>query len=496
MPLLTRTNASPYCTNMNVYNAAAAVVDKVRTKHSGIRTALYALPISHGLRPTIQALAQESLKHADALVAGATTVGLLAAVQAIDATERVDAHRFKALPAFFPESLVIVLAYELLVGPRRKLKGAHAGSVALVRDAEAALRSFFEANATTHPKTAAAIAGKAKSASNDMAFPRYIRVNTLKTTVAKAIAGLTKAGLKPHVHETVPELLVLPPGTNLHGHALVKSGAVFVQDLASCLPVAAIPDIGRHHIAVDACAAPGNKTTQLAARLALAHPTSSSVVAFERAPARATSLRNTVAKAGANDRITVVEADFLETNMAQGPWADATLAICDPSCSGSGNVAVGEPVPEHSADELAAFADHQFAIVQQAMALPKMQTVVYSTCSVHHVENEGVVARLLKAHGAKWALVSVLPAWPERGVESDALAPRVTKRCVRASHAQLTHGFFVSCFERRPEELAPEAPSRKRPVDAVTAPTAGQATKKQKKKKQKKKKPTTKAADA
>ncbi|KDO18612.1 hypothetical protein SPRG_21666 [Saprolegnia parasitica CBS 223.65] len=287
---------------MNVYNAAAAVVDKVRTKHSGIRTALYALPISHGLRPTIQALAQESLKHADALVAGASA---------------------------------------------------------------------------------------------------------------------------------------------------------------------------------------------LAARLALANP-SSSVVAFERAPARATSLRNTVAKAGANDRISVVEADFLETDMTKGPWADATLAICDPSCSGSGNVAVGEPMPEHSADELTAFADHQFAIVQQAMALPKMQTVVYSTCSVHEVENEGVVARLLKTHGANWALVSVLPNWPERGVETDALAPRVTKRCVRASHAQHTHGFFVSCFERRSAEVEPvPMPSRKRPVEAVAAPTTAPKKKKQKKKKQKTKQTNT-----
>jgi putative methyltransferase len=35
----------------------------------------------------------------------------------------------------------------------------------------------------------------------------------------------------------VPGLLRLPPKTNLHGHALVTSGQLILQDRASCLPV-------------------------------------------------------------------------------------------------------------------------------------------------------------------------------------------------------------------------------------------------------------------
>ncbi|ETW02338.1 hypothetical protein H310_05875, partial [Aphanomyces invadans] len=427
---------------MNIYNAAAAVVDRVRSKHSGIRSALYALPINHTLRPTVQALAQESLKHADALVAAATSCGLLDAVSELDAAERIDAKRFNSLPSFSPENFLVVLVYELVVGPRRKLKGRHTGAIQLVRDAAPALTTYLETHHSALIKPV-----QAKVASTDHAFPRYVRVNTLKMTPDAAKAVFVKANIPVRVHEFVPELLVLPPGTNLHGHPLIKKGCLFVQDLASCLPVACVAAQAMDHdVAIDTCAAPGNKTTQLAARLALGKPKSRrvQVVAFERAPARAKSLRATVDKASANDIVSVMETDFLTIDVNDMRWSQATLALCDPSCSGSGNVKVGEAPVQHSKEEVQAFADHQVAIVRQAMLLPNMRTVVYSTCSVHQAENEDVVDRILALCKGTWRLGKALPDWPQRGEGSSRMAPK----CVRASHAQDTHGFFVSIFEK------------------------------------------------
>ncbi|RHY14012.1 hypothetical protein DYB37_005258 [Aphanomyces astaci] len=427
---------------MNIYNAAASVVDRVRAKHGGIRSALYALPINHALRPTVQALAQESLKHADVLVAAATSCGLLAALNTIDAAERVDAKRFNTLPSFSPENLLVVLAYELLIGPRRKLKGAHTGSIQLVREASPSLTTYLE---TYHSALIKPVIAKVTAADN--AFPRYVRVNTLKTTPEAAKAVFVKAKIPVHIHEFVPELLVLPPGTNLHGHPLIKKGCLFVQDLASCLPVACLaPQASAHDFAIDTCAAPGNKTTQLAAKLALGKPKNRrvQVVAFERAPARAKSLRATVDKASAGDVVSVVETDFLTIDVADPRWSPATLALCDPSCSGSGNVKVGEAPVEHSKEDLQALADHQVAIVRQAMSLPNMRTVVYSTCSTHQVENEDVVDRILTLCKGTWRLGKALPEWPQRGEGPSRMAPK----CVRASHAQDTHGFFVCIFEK------------------------------------------------
>ncbi|KAK3233758.1 hypothetical protein CYMTET_55974 [Cymbomonas tetramitiformis] len=86
--------------------------------------------------------------------------------------------------------------------------------------------------------------------------PRFVRVNTLKCTVQHALKSFKK--FSPVVDEHLDDLLVLPPGTDLHKHPLVLSGEVVLQGKGSCMSAHAVaPEPGWS--VVDACAAPALK---------------------------------------------------------------------------------------------------------------------------------------------------------------------------------------------------------------------------------------------
>jgi len=300
-------------------------------------------------------------------------------------------------------------------------------------------------------------------------LPRYVRVNTLKMTLDAAVAvlcaegwthvpvpmeGIPSAPPEPPlfwVDPHVPSLLVMPPETELHEHALVQSSALILQDKASCLaPAALAPRPGE--LILDCCAAPGNKTTQLAA---LSAP-NGLVIACERDARRAGVLRARAAQA-AGSAIRVMQIDFLSIDVKESPYCDVTAVQLDPTCSGSGMVerAGFQLAPEGGAaavdggqaERLAALGAMQLELVLHALSFPKARVVVYSTCSVHPVEDELVVRAALRAPAVRragWRLAPALPQWPCRGLP---LLPDA-HMLVRAGPEVCTNGFFVARFER------------------------------------------------
>lgn len=338
-----------------------------------------------------------------------------------------------------------------------------------------------------------ALAGFAGSAESDQAplprLPRYARVNTLRAATLDVVSALQREGyqLQPTpalsgktmawsqgvahavtsrpdngamwIDETVRDLLVLPAGLELHRHQLVSSGTLILQDKASCFtPAALAPRAGE--AIIDCCAAPGNKTSQLAA---LAAP-GAMVVAVERNPGRAKTLRNRLAAAHVGSAVRVVEGDFLSIQPTDAPWRDATALLLDPSCSGSGiverrgdNELQGAQKPGGMpSPRLRALAALQVRLLLHALKLPQVRRVAYSTCSIHPLENEVValtVARHPEVVRAGWTIVPALPSWPCRGMPlSDEVRSECSKM-VRSGPEWLTNGFFVAVFERPAEGL-------------------------------------------
>jgi len=123
---------------------------------------------------------------------------------------------------------------------------------------------------------------------------------------------------------------VFGAGTDLHDHPLVTRGAAILQDKASCFPAHVLaPQRGAH--VIDACAAPGNKTSHTAAMLR----GTGRVYAFEVDPRRCRLLQNRMEQAAAANVATRCQ-NFLEVDVADPAYAAVEYLLLDPSCSGSG----------------------------------------------------------------------------------------------------------------------------------------------------------------
>ncbi|KAI1810911.1 S-adenosyl-L-methionine-dependent methyltransferase [Poronia punctata] len=189
-------------------------------------------------------------------------------------------------------------------------------------------------------------------------YPRWVRVNTLKTTVREQLDTTFKdftqvdsvqevvksTGKSYHVDEHVPNLLALSPLFEITKTQAYTSGAVILQDKASCFPAYLLDPRPENGDVIDSCAAPGNKTTHVAAlvksHVAEGEPSSPrKVFAFEKDPHRGRTLEKMVNLAGAQDMTLLsLGRDFLKVDPQSPVYKNVGALLLDPSCSGSGIV--------------------------------------------------------------------------------------------------------------------------------------------------------------
>ncbi|KAF2010889.1 S-adenosyl-L-methionine-dependent methyltransferase [Aaosphaeria arxii CBS 175.79] len=185
--------------------------------------------------------------------------------------------------------------------------------------------------------------------------PRWVRINTLTTSLKEQLsttfAGYTEASSLQDILSSrgsaklyfidahIPNLLALPSKIDLSRNAAYLAGQLIMQDKASCFPAYLLNPTPEDGDAIDGCAAPGNKTTHLAAILHSQHHDGRRVFAFERDALRAKTLEKMVHTALADQIVTVKAAhDFLASKPTADEFANVGAILLDPSCSGSGIV--------------------------------------------------------------------------------------------------------------------------------------------------------------
>ena len=299
--------------------------------------------------------------------------------------------------------------------------------------AEAALRH-------SHPEWIAALwwemlgaeAARALMVADNEPAETAVRANTLRIT-PEALAARLPVPARP-ADGPAPEGLVLDGAFDAFASPLWADGSFMPQSRAA-MAVARLLDPRPGERVLDLCAAPGGKTTHLAALM----EGRGEIVAVERHAGRAAALGRTVARMGADDVVSIRTADAAAVD--EPDTYDRVLV--DPPCSDLGTLASRPDARwRKTADAPARLARAQAAILRAgAAAVRPGGTLVYSTCTISPAENEEVVRAFLAAHPAFEAddLRGVAPLWEHPGMPGALLT---------LPHRDRTEGFFIARLRR------------------------------------------------
>jgi 16S rRNA (cytosine967-C5)-methyltransferase len=223
-----------------------------------------------------------------------------------------------------------------------------------------------------------------------------LRVNRLRATPAEVQAALAAAGVETRPIDGVPAGLTLVgrsgdlsrlPGYH-EGHWCVQDRA------AQCIAPLLDPQPGERIL--DACAAPGGKSTHIAELMG----DQGSVLALDRGEARLRRVVRNSERLGlrgievCHGDATTWAADHSEH------WGSFDRILVDAPCSGLGTLARHADARwriDPAVIEALVALQHQLLIGLLPLLRPGGR-LVYSTCTVHPQENGGVVASLLRSN--------------------------------------------------------------------------------------------------
>jgi 16S rRNA (cytosine967-C5)-methyltransferase len=217
-----------------------------------------------------------------------------------------------------------------------------------------------------------------------------LKINTVKTSPEEFKKLLTSVDLRYLNGKFFPEFLRLLNLSNITQWKYFSEGYFDIQDESAglaCRLLGAEPGMR----VLDLCAAPGGKTSYLAALM----KNTGEIVTLDKYESRIKILQKNISRQGF-ENVKILEQDALTYNDNEG--FDRVLA--DVPCSGTGTLSK-KPDIKWKKDllDIRKSASVQMELIEKAASLVKPGgALVYSTCSIEPEENFDVVQKFLQEH--------------------------------------------------------------------------------------------------
>ncbi len=272
-------------------------------------------------------------------------------------------------------------------------------------------------------------------------LPKAFRVNTLKATVPEVKKKFQQYDLPFQQVPWYPDAFTSSPAAlQTMEHAL---GQIYSQELSSMLPPLLVrPEleaaVSAGQFVLDACAAPGSKTTQLAALMG----NRGTIIANDSDYNRLRALKFNCEKTGALN-VVVTNSD-----LRRFPDTKFPAILVDAPCSGEGRAGSDPKFFRYwSLSRIHRFAYLQKQLLEKAFRLlVPGGLLVYSTCTFAPEENEEVIDSLLSKSPATIEKISLPLSWSP-GITSwgkKTFSPGL-KNTVRIwPHLHQMEGFFLA----------------------------------------------------
>lgn len=266
-----------------------------------------------------------------------------------------------------------------------------------------------------------------------------IRVNTLKSTRDELLGKLREqfSAVEPSV--VSPDGLVMEGG-HAAGTEWFRQGLFTVQDESSMLVAPALAaDPGMR--VLDACAAPGGKTTHIAALM----QNRGEIIASDVHPHK----RDLIAQNAKRLGITIIEPIVSDAlHLGEKKLGTFDRILLDAPCTGFGVIRRKPDLKwNKTPDDVKAIAELQYKLLESVAALlAPGGLLVYSTCTIEPEENQLIVHRFVKNHPAfelDRTLADDLPASVRDKIDTTEGFVQVLP------HHFESDGFFIARLKRK-----------------------------------------------